>query len=91
VTGDATANEGCYSEVADQQLDEIEAGDPDLYDDVLTICEFIFAEPGRAQSMSTALTTSEGIVLRLPVPGRFPYKVFWTSAEPRVEAVFPHP
>jgi hypothetical protein len=31
------------------------------------------------------------VVLRLPVPGRRPYKVFWTSAGPRIEAVFPHP
>jgi hypothetical protein len=37
------------------------------------------------------VTTASGIVLRLPVAGHPPYKVFWTSAGPRVEAVFPHP
>ena len=80
-----------YSEVADRQLDELQASSPDLYNDVLTMCELIFANPARAQSMSTAVHTPDGIVLRLPVPGRFPYKVFWTSEGPRVEAVFPHP
>jgi hypothetical protein len=79
-----------YSEVADEQLDEIQTRDPDLYIDILTICELIFTQPGRAQSMSTAITTQEGIVLRLAVPGHPPYKVFWTSAAPRIEAVFPH-
>lgn len=80
-----------YSEVADEQLDEIQAREADLYHDILTICELIFTQPGRAQSMSTAISTREGIVLRLAVPGRSPYKVFWTSAEPRIEAVFSHP
>jgi hypothetical protein len=80
-----------YSEIADQQLDEIQARDPDLYNDVLTICELIFTNPGRAQSMSTAITTRDGVVLRLAVPSHPPFKVFWTSALPRVEAVFPHP
>jgi hypothetical protein len=80
-----------YSEVADEQLDEIETGDLDLYRDVLTICRLVFASPGQARSLSTALTTKDGILLRLTVPGHAPYKVFWTSAEPRVEAVFPHP
>ena len=80
-----------YSEVADEQLDEIQARDPDLYNDILTICELIFTQPGRAQSMSTAISTQDGIVLRLAVPDRPPYKVFWSSAELRIEAVFPHP
>lgn len=80
-----------YSEVADEQLDEIQARDPDLYKDILTICELIFTQPARAQSMSTAISTQDGIVLRLAVPGQAPYKVFWTSTEPRIEAVFPHP
>jgi hypothetical protein len=80
-----------YSQVADEQLDEIQLRDPDLYTAILTICELIFTQPGRAQSMSTAISTRDGIVLRLAVPGHSPYKVFWTSAEPRIEAVFPHP
>lgn len=88
----ASDGDNAYSEVADGQLDEIEATDVDLYNDVLTVCELIFVHPDRAQSMSTAVHTQEqGIVLRLPVPGRAPYKVFWTTSGPRVEAVFPHP
>ena len=80
-----------YSEIADRQLDDLQASDADLYNDILTVCEFVFDQPGRAQAMSTAVQTRDGIVFRLAVPGRFPYKVFWTSAGPRVEAVFPHP
>jgi hypothetical protein len=88
VTGESVES---YSEVADEQLDEIQARDPDLYNDILTICELIFTQPARAQSMSTAISTQDGIVLRLAIPGRAPYEVFWTSTEPRIEAVFPHP
>lgn len=80
-----------YSEVADAQLDEIQAQDPHLYNDILTICELIFMQPARAQSMSAAISTQDGNVLRLGVPGHAPYKVFWTTTEPRIEAVFPHP
>jgi hypothetical protein len=83
--------EGSYSAVADEQLDALEASSPELYNDVLTVCELIFADPGRAQSMSSAIQTDHGIVLRLAVPGHSPYKVFWTSEGPRIEAVFPHP
>jgi len=80
-----------YSEVANEQLDEIEASDSELYDDLVTICEFILDQPARAQSLSSALTTKEGTCFRLSVPGRHPYKVFCTSGGPRVEAVFPYP
>ena len=83
--------EGDYSAVADAQLDELEAKDTDLYDAVLAACELIFTAPSVAQSYSAAVTTGSGIVLRLPVAGHPPYKVFWTSDAPRVEAVFPHP
>lgn len=83
--------EGSYSVVADEQLDELEASDPELYNDVLTVCELIFTQPGRAQSTSSAIQTEQGIVLRFAVPGHAPYKVFWTSDGPRIEAVFPHP
>lgn len=82
---------GSYSEVADAQLDEIEAADSQLYNDILTVCELVFTDPERAQSMSAAIRTDHGIVLRLAVPVHAPYKVFWTSEEPRIEAVFPHP
>lgn len=80
-----------YSAVAEEQLDALEETDPDTYNDVLSVCELIFDDPGRAQSMSTTVQTRDGIVLRLPVPGHAPLKVFWTSAGPRVEAVVPHP
>ena len=80
-----------YSAVAEQQLDTLQESDPATYNDVLTVCELIFSNPGRARSMSTAVQTPDGIVFRLPVPDRAPFKVFWTSSGPRIEAVFPHP
>ena len=84
--------EGGYSEVADQQLDALEAGpDVDLYNAVLDACELIFRLTAAAQARSTAITTSEGTRLRLPVAGQPPYKVFWSSDGRRIEAVFPHP
>lgn len=82
---------GEYSQVADEQLNELEANDPALYNDVLTVCAAIFADASRAQSMSAAIQTAEGIVFRLAVPSRHPYKVFWRSVGPRIEAVFPYP
>lgn len=83
--------DGSYSEVADAQLDVLEQGDdPDLYNAVLDACELVFRAPTHARAMSTAITTREGIRLRLPVPGHPPYKVFWSTEGPRIEAVFPH-
>jgi hypothetical protein len=80
-----------YSEVAHAQLDEIEHGDdPDLYEALLDVCEFVLADPGSAQSRSSALTTSEGTRFRLAVPGHHPNKVVWSSDGPRIEAVFAH-
>ena len=81
---------GQYSEIADQQLDDLEAQDPELYSDVIDACEAIFTSPSRAQGMSAAVQTSDGIVFRIAVPGRHPYKVFWTSEGPRIEAIFPY-
>jgi hypothetical protein len=84
--------EGNYSEVADAQLDALESGpDVDLYNAVLDACELIFRMPGQAQALSTAITTKDGIRMRLPAPGHPPYKVFWSTEGPRIEAVFPHP
>ena len=80
-----------YSEVANEQLTELEATGPDLYHDVLTVCEAIFADATYSQSMSAAVQTDSGIVFRLAVPGRHPYEVFWTSTGPRIEAVFSSP
>jgi hypothetical protein len=81
-----------YSDVANEQLDEIVAsGNIDLYNALVTVCEWILDSPGLAQEQSSAITTGSGIVFRCPVPGFNPYKVFWTSAGPSVEAVFPLP
>ena len=79
--------EGEYSAVADEQFTELEATSPDLYNDVLTVCEALFADTTYAQSMSAAVQTDSGIVFRLAVPGRQPYKVSLTSTGPRIEAV----
>ncbi len=84
--------EGDYSEVADEQLDAMEAGpDVELYNATLVACGVIFSAPARARSLSTVITTPEGIRFRLPVVGHPPYKVFWSSEPPRIEAVLPHP
>jgi hypothetical protein len=59
---------------------------------VLDACELILRLPAKAQSLSATIVTAAGeTVLRLPVAGHPPYKVFWSSAGPRIEAVFPHP
>ncbi len=80
-----------HSEIADAQLDEIENGDdPELYDALLVVGEFVLANPVQAQARSSALTTLEGICFRVAVPGHHPYKVFWSSDGPRIEAVFPY-
>lgn len=89
-TGDPIA-EGDYSEIADAQLDELEHSDVSLHNDILTVCEQIFVNPARAQSMSAGIITPDGIVFRLAVPGGAPFKVFWTSDGPKIELVFPHP
>jgi len=79
-----------YSQVADEQLDELERRDPALYDAVLTICEHIFDHPEQAQSRSRAIKTEEGIRMVLSVPGFPPHEVFWSTQSPRIEAVFPY-
>lgn len=84
--------EGDYSAVADEQLDAIEAGpDVELYNATLAACDLILSDPARARSLSTAITTNEGILRRLPVVGYPPYKVFWSFERSRIEAVLPHP
>ena len=81
-----------YSEVADAQLDLLEAGPRhDLYSAVVSTCLRVFEEPALAQSLSSVIATDQGLVLVLPVPKHSPFKVFWTSAGPRIEAVFPRP
>ena len=84
--------EPAYSRVAKDQLDELLAsGDVDLYNDLVTVCEFILDHPASARRDSAALTTAEGIRFRFAVPGRAPYKVFWAADGPTIEAVFPYP
>ena len=85
------STEGDYSQIADNQLDELERGnDADLYNAVLDAIELIFSAPGQAHALSTVITTHEGIRMRLPVAGHPPYKVFWSTIGPRIEAIFPH-
>lgn len=84
--------EGDYSAIADAQLDALESGpDLDLYNAVLDACELIFRMPAQAHALSSAVTTKDGVRLRLPVAGHPPYKVFWSTEGPRIEAVFGHP
>lgn len=81
-----------YSPDADAQLDELEKGaDMNLYNAVLQAIDLVFEHPREARRRSSAVTSDDGIVYRLPVVGHRPYKVFWTSAGPSIEAVFPHP
>lgn len=83
--------DGDYSEVADTQLDALEQGpDADLYNSVLDAIDLIFRLPGQVRALSSAITTSDGVRMRLPVTRHAPYKVFWSTAGPRIEAVFPH-
>jgi hypothetical protein len=87
-----SAPDDAYAEAAIAQLDAIEAGaDVHLYLAVLDGIDLIFERPREAQRRSTAFTSKDGIVPCLPVVGYPPYKVFWVSDGPRIEAVFPHP
>jgi hypothetical protein len=83
--------EADYSEVANDQLDALEQGpDSGLYNSVLDAIELIFRLPGEARTRSSAISAEEGIRMRLPVAGYPPYKVFWSTDGPRIEAIFPH-
>lgn len=86
--------DGSYSEVADEQLNLLEAADDlDLYNASVDTCALVFQAPGLAQARSTAIQAEDGIRFRLPIAGHPPYKVFWSHVNdgPRIEAVFPHP
>ena len=84
--------EPSYSNVANEQLDSLfTTGVIDLYNALVTVCEFILDHPERPQRSSAAMTTNVGIRFRSAVPGRAPYKVFWASDGPTIEAVFPDP
>lgn len=81
-----------YTEIADEQLDALEAkGPPAVFNAVLETCEAIFANPGLAQSRASAITTADGIVFRTAVAGTLDLRVFWSTNPTRIEAVFPHP
>lgn len=88
------SGDGSYTDVAGDQIDALEGGpDMDLFNAVLDACELVFRATGLAQSKSSAVQSANGIVLRLPIAGHPPYKVFWSQTPdgPRIEAVFPHP
>lgn len=84
-----------YSEIADEQLDLLERGpDIQLYNDMLAVCERILDDPQDVRKFSTVIQTKEGNRFRTSVPGRDPYKVFWSKTPEglvRIEAVFPYP
>lgn len=82
-----------YSEVADRQLDALWAeADAEVYNSIVDVCERILETPGQMRAISSAIRTESGMRFRTPVPGAFPYKVFWSHAEgkARIEAIFPH-
>ena len=79
-----------YSRAADEQLDALEQ-DAALYGAVLGACHLVFEQPAQALALSTVITIEHGLILVLPVAGHPPYKVFWSSDGPRIEAVFPRP
>jgi len=86
-----TDRDDAYSEVAWAQLDELAAGPYfDLYNAVLDACALVLEVPDQMRKHSTSVTTREGVVLSLPVTGYGPYKVFWSTSGPRIEAVFPY-
>jgi hypothetical protein len=80
-----------YSQIADSQLDAIEAGgDAKLYNAILDACQLVFSNPDLARQTSTAISTEQGVRMALAVRGHHPYKVFWDLSGPRIEAVFPY-
>lgn len=82
--------EGDYSAVAVAQLDALMSR-PAVYNAVLDVCELIFTDPDAARAESSAaITEGGGLVFAYPVPGTYPLRVWWTSAGPRIEAVFPY-
>lgn len=80
------------SEVAERQFEEIYNGpDIDLANAVSDAWDLIMQMPAEAQVNSGAIRAQHGsIILRYPVSG-YDMAVFWTTAEPRIEAIFPHP
>lgn len=79
-----------YSQVAEDQLDTSKEVDLDLYRDLVEVCEAILDEPKAYRASAPAVAAQSGILLRTPVPRRAPYKVFWSTDDPRIEAIFPY-
>ena len=83
-----------YSEVANLQLDTLEQRpETDLYNEIIGVCEKIFDNPDHLRKFSTVIQTTEGTRFRIPVPGKEPYKIFWSKTPEglvRIEAVFPY-
>lgn len=80
-----------YAPIADTQIDELEIGpDAVLYDAVVDLCESILENPSAHRESSAVIRSNEGLRFRTPVPGGFPYKVFWslTGDSARIEALF---
>ncbi len=84
-----------YSEVANDLLDTFERGsDASLYNEIIKVCEEVLDNPDQLRKFSTVIQTMEGPRFRTPVPGKDPYKVFWSKTSERlvrIEAVFPYP
>ena len=87
---DGGERDGARADLAQNELGLGLGGEPGCVRRHAVVCEAIFAGAARAQSMSAAVRTRDGIMFRLAVPGRHPCAVFWSSTGPRIEAVFPH-
>ena len=89
---DAAESFDSYSEIADQQLDDLESKtDVRLYNEVLKVCNQIFDEPDSIKKFSSVITTTEGLRFSTSVPGGYPYRVYWSMSMEglvRIEAVF---
>lgn len=84
---------GSYSQVAWEQLDLLEASNPEVYADTLDLIEDILRDSGAVRGTADVLSTPHGTRFKNFVPDRYPLAVFWSDhpAEgPRIEAVFPH-
>ena len=83
-----------YSEIADQQLDTLErSSGARLYNAIIGVCGEILDNPSELRKFSSVLTTTEGLRFSTPIPGEYPYKVFWSMPEEglgQIEAVFPY-
>ena len=84
-----------YSQVANEQLDALEQGpDADLHNEILGFCEKILDDPEDIRKFSTVIQTKEGTRFRTAVPGKEPYKIFWSITSGglvRIEAIYPYP